>query len=126
MRQTGELVQGEETLGGKDLIQIRGVVAAVADQGQVLAGQGLINVGGDQQLLPVSLAPAAVVRQIKDQVGAVPTLPVEVRQDGTVRLVLGGKTVDFHIAHPTLRQQEGDHAASSGGRRLQGRLLFLT
>ena len=46
--------------------------------------------------------------------------------DGTVRLVLGGKTVDFHIAHPTLRQQEGDHAASSGGRRLQGRLLFLT
>ena len=76
--QIRQLRDGMQVRGGEYIVDVRPVVLAVRQQGVVRAGQGFVRQRSRQQVLPVALVSAAVVRQVDDEVRAVPGGVVEV------------------------------------------------
>ena len=88
--QLGQIRQvrdGVQLLRGEHLLDIGAVVVALRQQGIVGAGEGAVRQGRRQQLLPVDLASAGVVRQVDDEIRAVRRLAVKRPQRRLVRLV---------------------------------------
>ena len=112
--QLGQIRQvrdGVQLLRGEHLLDIGAVVAALRQQGIVGAGEGTVRQGRRQQLLPVDLASARVVRQVDDEIRAVRRLAVEVRQGrpvcGVAVLIFRREAVDLHIPHVSAGQEQG-------------------
>ena len=97
--------------GGEYIVDVRPVVPAVRQQGGICAGQGPVRQGGRQQVLPVALVSAAVVRQVDDEVRAAPGGVVEVPDSPgfflVVRVIVRQEAVHLQVSDSRIRQQEG-------------------
>ena len=109
--QIGKLRDGMQVRRRENVVDKRPVIFAVGKQGVIGTFQGHVRQRRSQQILPVALASAAVVRQVDDKIRTVRGGVVEFPDGFRVLLIIGvviwQKAVHFQVSRSCFRHQEG-------------------